>query len=364
MSLAGSAVALERNVSDVVLVDTGTVVDDDLYGAGNQVVILGRVNGDLVVTAFEEVVVAGTVTGDILGLAQRVVVEGEVGGSVRTLASEVVVTGTVGGDVTGAGLSFSLGGTIGGDVFVWSREAVVAGDLAGNVEGRIASLALGGSTGGNIDVTVDDLTVDTATIVDGDLGYRSAEEFPSVQNADVGGAIVHRTPLAPNIRIRALWIMVKLIGSLAAGITGLLVMWAAPDASRRARERAETAWWKSWSVGIVVMAAPLVLVAAAALFVASAPLQAALPAVGVMALPLLAIIGVISVAALMGPAAVYPRIGTPSGKERSPFKAFLLGLLIVTTAVLVPWLVVAVLALVVPTGIGAWLTSLRRPETT
>src|SRR5690606_25809383 len=106
------ASAAERSVSDVVLVDAGAVIEDDLYAAGERVVVLGRIEGDRTVAAFEDVTIAGTVRGDVVGVAGSVIVTGTVTESVRVMAPTIEVTGEVGGDVVGVAWTTFLGGSV------------------------------------------------------------------------------------------------------------------------------------------------------------------------------------------------------------------------------------------------------------
>jgi hypothetical protein len=350
------AAAAERSSSDVVLVDEGTVITNDLYAAGNRVVIRGRVEGDLVATAFEDVLIAGTVTGDLLGVAGSVVVTGTVGESIRVVAPSIQVEGVVGGDILGLGWSMSVPGEIAGDAVLWAWQAAVTGTLGGDLEGQTRRLSLGGEVEGNVDVTTGSLTVADGTVVGEDLGYRSARPSPNVDNAEVGGIVVHRLPLAPNVRVRALMVMAKIVLSLLAAVVGLLVIWAMPEAARRASSAIANSWWRAWLRGLAICAAPLALLVVAALLLGVAPPAAAVPLLAVAVPLFLAVAGVLLALAFAAPAAVYPWLGGWGGSDRSTVRSFLLATLAVTVVILVPWLVVVVVFVVVPIGMGAWLS--------
>ncbi len=348
------AQAAELTASDLVLVDTGTVVADDLYAAGNRVLILGRVEGDLLVSSFSDVMVSGSVSGDILGVAGAVTVTGHVGGSVRVMTPTLVVTGEVAGDVVSVAWDQIIGGEVGSDVLMWAFRTKIDGRVGGHVRGQSRRLSLEGAVDGNVDVTVNHLTVSEGAAVGGDLGYRSPRPSDEVARADVGGTVTHRTPLAPNVRLRALGVLAKLLLSLMAGVVGLLVMWAAPTASARAAAAVRASWWRSWLRGLLVCLAPLVVVGAGAAFLALTPFEAALPVLAVLLPVFLAVVGILAALGFAAPAAVFPWLGNPANQERSPVKAFLLGLVVVTVAAQLPWLAVVVAAVVIPTGIGGW----------
>src|SRR5690606_19693457 len=264
--LAIPAAAATRSVSDVVLVDSGSVITDDLYAAGNRVVIAGRVAGDLIVAAYEDVTITGTVTGDVVGVA----------------APEVVVSGRVGDDVLAAAWSATLDGEVAGEVTLWSWAADVGGRIGGDLEGQMRTLDLHGRIDHNVDVSVRRLTVSDETSVGSDLGFRSPRPAVGIEDADVGGAVVHRLPLAPNIRIRALVLLAKVVLGLLAAIAGLVVMWALPGLTSRAIARVSESWWRAWLRGLGVLALPVVVVGLALLLLRLAPLQAAIPFLGVL----------------------------------------------------------------------------------
>lgn len=351
------ALAAERTTSDLVLVDQATVIDEDLYAAGNRVLILGRVVGDLVVTAFEDVTIAGTVTGDVIGLAGSVVVTdtGTVGESVRVITPQLRVEGTVEGDILGLTWGTTVDGIVARDVLVWSFGAGGSGRIGGDLEGRMRSLDLAGTIDGNVDVTINNLTVAEGAVIGGNLGYRSPAPFPHAEIAEVGGIVVHRTPLAPNVRLRALMVMAKLLIGLLVAIVGLMVMWAMPAATDRAVARVRSSWWQAWLRGVAVCLAPIAVGALAVLLLGVAPASAAFPLLAVLIPAWLATTGVVLALGFAASAAVYPWLGRWQSPERSTVRAFLIATGLVMLLSLIPWAVLVVVLLILPIGVGGWL---------
>lgn len=167
--------------------------------------------------------------------------------------------------------------------------------------------------------------------------------------------MVHRRPLAPNVRVRASFILAKVLLGLMTAVVGLLVMWAAPDPARRAASVVRESPVRSWLVGLAVSASPLLVLAAAGVLLAFTPAQAALPVLAVMAPVFLAAVGLVLALAFAAPVAVNPVLGDPRRVGRSPVRAFLYGAGILVAASLIPYVVLVVLAVVVPLGVGAWL---------
>lgn len=359
--LALPAFAAERSVSDVVLVESGAVISDDLYAAGNRVVIEGRVEGDLIVAAYEDVTITGTVSGDVTGLAGSVVVTGTVGESVRVLSPRIDITGQVGGDVIVVGGNTTLDAEVTGQAVIWGWAAEVAGVIGRDLEGQTRHLRLGGSVEGDVDVTVNRLTVLPGAEVGRDLGYRSSRAAEGVGEAEVAGSVIHRLPLAANIRVRALVVLAKIVLGLLAAVTGLLVMWAVPGASERAADSLRASWWKSWLRGLAVAVSPLVVLGLSGLLVGVAPTEAALPLVGVFLPLFLAVVGLVMALAFTAPAAVYPWLGRAGNHQRGSVRAFLFAAAAVMVASLIPWLSWVVALVVIPVGIGAWVAPAAPP---
>lgn len=349
------AEAAERAVSDVVLVDEGAVIDDDLYAAGNRVVVNGRIDGDLIVAAYEDVTINGSVNGDVLGLAGSVIVNGTVRESVRVAAPTFRVPGTVEGDVVALSWSAALNGDLGGDAVLWGWTGRLAGSVSGDVEGQMRNFTLRGAVEGDLDVTVGRLRVGEGAVVGGDLGYRSRAEA-DVSEAEVAGAVVHRRPLPPNIRVRAFVALAKIgLGTIAA-MAGLLVMWALPGLSERAMAGTATSWWRAWLRGLAALAVPVVVAVLAAFLLRLAPVEAALPLVGVLVPVFVAVVGVVLALSLLSPVAAFPWLGRLGNRGRGPVRAFLYGAILVLIVSFVPWAAWAVALFVVPLGMGGWLS--------
>ena len=200
------ALAAETAASEIVIIPEGDTVTEDLYAVGSRVVVEGTIEGDLIAFAAEEVIISGQVTGNVQAVAPTVTVGGEVAGSVRFTANRLTISGSIGGDLVGASVRAELSpeSTIDGDVVVWAFRLVAAGTIGTDLEGTQRTLELAGSVGGDVDVSVNQLIVTGPLEVAGDLGYRSPSEAEGMDQATVGGVVAHKTPLPPNIRVRAL----------------------------------------------------------------------------------------------------------------------------------------------------------------
>ena len=189
---------------------------------------------------------------------------------------------------------------------LWSWAADVGGRIGGDLEGQMRTLDLHGRIDHNVDVSVRRLTVSDETSVGSDLGFRSPRPAVGIEDADVGGAVVHRLPLAPNIRIA---LVLRPRSRPPRRIAGLVVMWALPGLTSRAIARVSESWWRAWLRGLGVLALPVVVVGLALLLLRLAPLQAAIPFLGVLGPMFIALLGLVLMLGFVAPAAVFPWLG-------------------------------------------------------
>lgn len=76
----------------------GTIVKDNLYMIAESPVIMGVVDGDLVVFG-GNVIITGTIRGDALVFGANVILTGDIVGDFRVFAANLTVSGRVGGEV-------------------------------------------------------------------------------------------------------------------------------------------------------------------------------------------------------------------------------------------------------------------------
>lgn len=349
----------ELTQSDFVLVQADDVITEDLYAVGNRVQIDGRIEGDLYAAAFGEVSISGEVTGDVVVLSTRLVITGTVGGSVRVASGTVLVDGDVKEDLVAAAWNTGLGstGSVGRDLINWGRNGSLAGRVGRDLRGRFSRLQLEGQVGGTVEVAVGRLVVGRAARVEGSLVYRSSSEA-TVDAADLGGSIIHQTPLPPNIRVRALGLLTLALAILILTSAGLVLAAAWPDLL----ESAVTAAGRGpriWLRGLGIIVSPLVAAGLLAFLVWISPPQAGIP-LAIVFLPLiLGLAGIVFFGSLLGFIPAAGALGRRLLPRRSVAAAILLGMSLLAVLLVVPWVNWLVAAAVIPLGIGAWV--LRQP---
>ncbi|GIU91515.1 MAG: hypothetical protein KatS3mg011_0421 [Acidimicrobiia bacterium] len=347
----------ERTQSDLVLIREGDRVDEDLYAAGNVIRVAGVVAGDLVAAAAHEVRIDGTVEGDLEVIATSLVVAGEVGGSVRAIARTVRVSGEVAGDVWVAAGRVEHTGSIGGDLYLWAVSADVAGEVGRDLGGWSRRAVLRSEVGRDVDLTVDRLEVAVGTTVGGDLVYTSSREAEVSPDATVAGTLVRRRPLPPNVRVRALGLLTRILWGLGMILLALAMLWAAPRATLSASRAVGLRPLRSIVWGIGSGLAVLAVLVGGVVALSLAPPEAAVPLL-LIALPVgILFLALVTVGLLVGPVPVAGAVGGRLLPERSPYAQSTVGMLVLVTVALVPvvgpfWILVVGLV-----GVGGWFAS-------
>ncbi len=345
----------ERTQSDLVIVRPDDVITEDLYAAGNTISVEGRIEGDLYAVAFNSVTISGEVTGDVVAVAGRVEVTGVVGGSLRAVSPKVVVEGDVADDVLVASWETRLerAGRVGRDLLTWSMRAGVDGDVARNLAGQVRSVILTGAVAGGVDLVVDRLTVASTARIDGDLIYQSKRPA-EIGEAEIGGNIIQRTALPPNVRLRGLRLLAYTLAVLGVGALAMMLCWAWPKRVEAAVSSARDLV-PSWVTGFAVVVSPLLAGGVLAVVVGLSPPEAGVPLALVLVPLVLGLGGMVVILGLLGTVPVAGLVGRVLIKRRSVAAAVLLGWVGISAALLVPVLGLLVLAALVPLGIGAWL---------
>src|SRR5439155_26376210 len=108
----------------------------------------------------------------------------------RAAAQDIVINGRVEGNVsTGSQLlSVANRGKIDGSLLGGAQNLYLQGDVGRGVTAAATTLQLGGGVGGDVQANVDHLVVDPSARVAGRLSYRS-EDQSSVANGTVAGGV-------------------------------------------------------------------------------------------------------------------------------------------------------------------------------
>lgn len=269
------------------------------------------------------------------------------------------MNGSVGRDIVVTALDVRLAesSSVGGDVLAWVLDMEALGHIGKDLEGSQRTLAIAGSVENDVDVSVGQLTVVDDLTVSGDLGYRSESAAQGLEMANVGGVVVHKTPLPPNIRVRALVLFGRFFVVLLLTIAALSTAWVWPSRTVAAIEKVKVSPIRAWLLGAVVMASPLFLVAIGALLLTLAPPSASFPLLIILGPVILAAVGVVFAASLLAGIPTVGRVGGVLFRKLEIFGAVLAGSAVVGILWMLPivgWLIPLI---VLPLGLGGWYLS-------
>lgn len=252
--VATPVLAFDGRSGDTVTIASGEVVDDDLYIAGNTIIIDGTVNGDVWAVG-SEVTVNGKVNGSLTAVAGTVTVNGEVTQAVRIAGGTLDIKGNVGRDVlaAGANLSITSAAKVGNDLVLGTGQADIAGPVDGDVIGGGGELTLSNAVGGNVKIGVDSLTLLPTTSIQGNLVYTSENEADIQSGARIGGTTTHKLPPVTEKPEAGMGIWGKVITFLMTLVLGIIIVLLAPRRMKAITQSIRTRPWPSLGWGAVLL---------------------------------------------------------------------------------------------------------------
>lgn len=269
-------------------IPAGVVIEDDVFIAGNTVVIEGTVTGDLF-AAGGEVIVSGTVGGSLFIAGTTLRVDGEVQGSLYGAGSSLALGpgAAVGrnGYYAGYSLETAEGSLIEQDLLISGYQAALAGTVNSDIQATLAALELAGQVGQNVNVTVaapgqnvgnywnwtlpgdapdalaPGLRVAETAQIGGQLIYTSPEQQAETIAAEPEGGVVHRPAegvlawrgVDPVLAAIGRWLLARLRDLLTLLILGGLALWLIPTWLNRAADQAWADPLLSLGLGLLVL---------------------------------------------------------------------------------------------------------------
>ena len=220
MLLSARTVLAGQTISqDKFTVARDQVITDDLYVTAEEIIIDGKIEGDLV--AFGAYIeINGEVTEDLVAAGGGIVLNGVVGDDAYLAGGGVTINGTVGDDLLVAGGGGGLPGfptfpmmvggreiqqgvmltensVVGGDLYAFGGSGTFDGRVVGNVYSLMSETTFGGQVGGNANFFGDVLTVSDNAKVGGTLTYSADATAGDPVPAGVAAQVQPVTPPAP-----------------------------------------------------------------------------------------------------------------------------------------------------------------------
>ena len=238
------------------------VVDDNLYVAGSNLFISGRVEGDIAGLG-SAIVISGAVSDDVLLAGGNIDFRGETEGDLRVLGGTVLVSGKIGGDlvVTGGTVTILPEAVIGKDVAVVGGEVFFAGETKGDLLISGGNAEIGGRVGGKAKFIGEEIRIADGASIVGNFIYRTkhADDALISSAAQIGGAVQYEDLGAlGRERAREFWAgafgIAFLTRLLVFLLSAFLIVWLLPKASSSWLERGR-AFGKNLLTGFLVLVA-------------------------------------------------------------------------------------------------------------
>ncbi len=360
LAVAGPVYALVK-ADDTIIVKADEVVDDDMFVAGEEVVIEGIVNGDVYVLA-SQLSVRGTVNGDVLGLAETIDVSGEITEDLRVAGNSITLIGaTIGDSVTVGSNTLSIDGdsTIGGGLIFGGRSLALDGSVGRGIMTGSQTTRVDGPVGSTMRVAAESITIGEDAVIEGNLEYNSEQE--AVIEGEVVGEVIQNEGLDLSTEGVMRWLVVafNVWAFLAALIIGGVLMLLFPGMFRRADTNFRKKPWPAVGWGTLVLLATMPAAFVLLFTVVGIPLALLLVLLWILAI----LFAKYFVGFTVGNALL--KYLKKSDKDYAPqaYWALVIGLVLYYLLRMVPYVGIFVRLATTVVGIGIMLTLYKRPKT-
>jgi cytoskeletal protein CcmA (bactofilin family) len=251
--------AATKNNSDSIFVASDETITGNLMAAAESVVIDGTISGDLI-AAGSSITVNGRIEGDIIAIAQSIVINGEVGGNVRIIGNYININGLIARNLNAFGSEVLVGENtkVGWDVLIGAVSARTSGNIGGSIDAYVQKIFINGRIGKNVNVKIyknnslDNLVIDKAAIINGDLNYSSDRQL-ALQESNVAGQINFRQTESKEGNALAIWAWSRVFSILSMILLGLILVFALPKQVNNIIELTKKKYLKSTLIGMIVL---------------------------------------------------------------------------------------------------------------
>jgi cytoskeletal protein CcmA (bactofilin family) len=347
-----------RNEDNFFFPDTA-VIDDDLLLLGGNVKLDGIIEGDLI-SACGSLVQGGIIVGSLNAACQDLDVLGDVRGSVRGFAQNVNVNGRLSRNLLAFGYSVDVkpDAQVERDLTAFCGKLTLYGTVGGDLKGSTEELIISGTVKGNVNVKADKITLMPTARILGHLRYTSEKEAKIESGAQIFGETVW-TPKEPKKgkkiadKFTGTSLITELVFLLALMITGIVLTILCRKNAYQAKQAVGDSFLKSMGLGFVfVICIPI-----AILILIVTILGIPIAIISLFAYLIFIYVAKIPIATWLGER-ILKTLGTK--KEPSMIWSMILGLVVLTIFLNIPYLEWPLYFFVLFTGFGAIICSHRR----
>jgi cytoskeletal protein CcmA (bactofilin family) len=223
--------------------ESGVVINDNLYAVGGNININGSISGDLL-AAGGNVMLSGEVLGDIAAAGGTLNIIGKVEGDARLVGGNINISNSVGGDliIAGGQISVMPGSIVGKDV-----------DVAGG------AVYINGIVSGNLRIAAREIKIGSNAIIKGTFDYYSEYPVTLEQGAVVQGAttfhkvnVPTKTPVSKG-SIFGLISITWLIKSIMIFVAALVMLYFFKNQVKAIVEKSVLGFWKEALRGFIIL---------------------------------------------------------------------------------------------------------------
>jgi cytoskeletal protein CcmA (bactofilin family) len=338
--------------------DTLTV-NDDLIIAGNTIKSSATIKGDFFSASYR-LVQSGIVEGSVIAFAKDVDISGQVNGSVSGFGQNINVNGKVNRNFIGffSALNIKPDADIEGDVTALGGELTLDGKIGKGLRGSVGTLIISGIVNGDVSVKADKIILMPTAKILGDFKYKSKKQAKIESGASVSGQTFWTKEEAkkekkPKDVLTLKSLITEILFLLALMITGIVLTLIFKKNAYQAKRAVTASFLKSLGWGFVFM----VCIPIAIIILIVTILGIPIAIISLFAYAVLIYIAKLPVATALG-----EKIIKAFGKQGEPslIPSMLLGLIILTILLNIPYLEWLIYFIVLFTGFGAILTSQKQ----
>jgi cytoskeletal protein CcmA (bactofilin family) len=353
-----SSFATEFKAGENFLFLDTLIIDDDLIIAGGTIKSDATIMGDLI-SGSNRLVQNGIVVGSIIAGAKDIDILGQVNGSVRGFAQNINVNGKVNRNLLGfcAALNIKPDADIGGDVSAFCGELTLDGKVGKGLRGSIGTLIISGTVNGDVSVNAEKITLMPTAKILGDFKYKSKKKAKIESGALVTGQTLWTKKEKEEEKAKGVFtakcFITEILFLLALMITGIVLTLIFKKNAYQAKRAVTASFLKSLGLGFVFMVCIPIAIVILIVTILGIPIAI----ISLFAYAVLLYIAKIPVATAFG-----GMIIKAFGKQGEPslIWSMLLGLIILTFLLNIPYLEWLIYFVVLFTGFGAILISCRQ----
>ncbi|HTS53787.1 MAG TPA: hypothetical protein VMH26_10975 [Burkholderiales bacterium] len=282
----------------------GFMFDEDYFGAGGDVELDQRVEGDAAL-AGGRIAVRGPVKGDVLLAGGDISVTDTIGKNLYAAGGSIAISSQVAGNARLAGgqVTISHRGGIAGKASIAAASVQMAGRVGRYLAVYAESVRIDGEVGDDLRVVARFVEIGPEAKIGGKLIYRSPQPAQIAPSAVIAGGVTQLDTALPGAKVHAIaraatWISLFVV-LLSLLLVGAIMILAFPEFSADAVRIVRSDPWKALGLGFALL---LCLPAAAAVFLISVigvPVGVAL----LLFYPVMLLFGYITGALFLGDAA-------------------------------------------------------------